>query len=287
MTYSFQTNPKLTPLQHKKKDHHFFAPPKKGSTPTPLYHGLRHSEVLLSGTVERKSTRAWFWEQTRRNGFKQQCGGGTSVHGNLRVPLKSKGFYTTSHKGRCSKCWIIKTAGWASLFLGGKKSVQNAHIGSPIGVIPTLSQNKSWYLGKFYLHLTSVHHGLVRMTFIQLEAKLYQRQLTSSQQTSRFHAPFNWKNGFLPHHLQATAKKGLVDIFPFGVTAVAALDKLKPSTFADGSMLGEVESPWKDGEKCVSSAKTGDWWKLQWYTWESYRSAGFPFASSLVSRLIK
>ena len=124
LMYSFQTNPKLTPLQHKKKDHHFFVPPKKGSTPTPLYHGLRHSEVLLSGTVERKSTRAWCWEQTRRTGFKQQCGGGTSVHGNLRVPLKSNRFYTTSHKGRCSKCWIIKTAGWASLVLGGKKSVQ-------------------------------------------------------------------------------------------------------------------------------------------------------------------
>lgn len=141
----------------------------------------------------------------------------------------------------------------------GRDLCNNAHRGSPIGLIPTLSQNKSWYLGKFYLHLTSVHHGLVRMTFIQLEAKLYQHQPTSSQRTSRFRAPFNWKNGLLPHHLQATAKKGLVDIFPFGVTAVAALDKLKPSTFADGSMLGEVESEkWLPMVRCLKG-----WWKMR------------------------
>lgn len=125
MTYSFRTNPKLTPLLFTNKRITISLPPRKtGSTPTPLYHGLRHLEVLLSGTVERKSTRAWSWEQTRRTGFKQQCGDGTPVHGNLRVPLKSNGFYTTSHKGRCPKCWIIKTAGWESFFLGGKRPVQ-------------------------------------------------------------------------------------------------------------------------------------------------------------------
>lgn len=125
------------------------------------------------------------------------------------------------------------------------------------------------------------------MTFIQLEAKLYQHQLTSSQRTSRFHAPFNWKNGLLPHHLQATAKKGLVDIFPFGVTAVAALDKLKPSTFADGSMLGEVKDPWKDGEKCISSAKIGRLMEIAMGHMGVLQKCRISKASFLVSRLIK
>ena len=123
----------------------------------------------------------------------------------------------------------------------GRKLCQNAHIGFLRRLDTNPRQELTYhvsshaYLGKLYLHLTSVHHGLVGVTSIQLEAKLYQRQLdvipTKFMQIS--HA----------FQLQATAKKGLVDILPFGVTAVAALDKLNPSTFADGSMLDEVKSP--------------------------------------------
>ncbi len=58
----------------KKPRSPFLCPPKKGSTRTPLYHELvvspkqlQISEVLLSGTIGRKSTRAWYWEQMLRH----------------------------------------------------------------------------------------------------------------------------------------------------------------------------------------------------------------------------
>lgn len=62
-----------------------------------------------------------------------------------------------------------------------------------------------------------------------------------------------YKGVVLGADAKATAKKGLVDIFPFGVTAVAALDKLKPSTFADGSTVG-LRGRWKLGDRPAMTA---------------------------------
>lgn len=85
--YSFKRNSKTEPTATQKTGSPFLCPPKKDpprthfTTDSDSPKRLRHSEVLLSGTVGRKSTRAWSWEQMLRTGFKQHCGGGTFVHG--------------------------------------------------------------------------------------------------------------------------------------------------------------------------------------------------------------
>lgn len=65
---------------------------------------------------------------------------------------------------------------------------------------------------------------------------------------------------------KASAKKGTVEWQPIGVTAVAAMDKLVPKVFSDGSKLGGRKvlgdaqgcldmptDPWDDDEGCVDA----------------------------------